>query len=73
MVLHGHSADGRVASQAAAHSSKVVSLASSFNIGPSCTPQQKMDLVRVIASELVPEQQKCAMRAGHYTTQGVSP
>ena len=45
VVLHGHSADGRASSQAAAHSSKVVSSASSLNIGPTYTPKDKVDLV----------------------------
>ena len=63
VVLHGHSADGRASFQAAAHSSKVVSSASSFNIGPSYTRPKKggSRVVRVIASELILEQQNCVM------------
>ena len=45
VVLHGHSADSRASSQAAAHSFKVVSSASSFNIGLSYSPPKKVDLV----------------------------
>ena len=50
VVLHGYSADGRASSQAAAHSSDVVSSASSFNIGPSYTPEKGgSGVVRIIA------------------------